>query len=321
MSKADIRAQKSFIDAAADTRRKAYDRRAGKVKRHCVFAITTNDKLCLSDPTGNRRYPIVQCHSKPRDYVDGLTDDYIDQIWAEVFFKFNEMFKDGFDERKLVLSKAAQIVSDEIAAEHTRDDLGETISSFLDTKIPPKVIWDNLSREERRKFFTDGGHVAIIEDDIISRRNARGGKTLADDLKQISEILRHGEHSRRDNISVKGIVTDCYQVYGSEYRQHICPAEIQYECFDKADRRKSIPKILECLNKLDGWTQGERLQKAKADPAYKDQKIVFYRDNNPADGNNETVAETVAFTGDNVKPADVPPFAADNPDNPDNLPF
>ena len=78
------------------------------------------------------------------------------------------------------------------------------------------------------------------------------------------EIKRNGEE-----------LTELW-IYGSELRMHICPAEIFHEAFAPTDRRISIPKILEALNRIDGWTQGQRFKK---DPAYNDQKIVFYRDN------------------------------------------
>ena len=64
--KKDIDANKRFIDSAKDTRRQAYDRRATTIPRHCVFFITTNNKMCLTDMTGNRRYPIQQVWAEER---------------------------------------------------------------------------------------------------------------------------------------------------------------------------------------------------------------------------------------------------------------
>ena len=116
--KKDVDANKRFIDSAKDTRRQAYARRATTIPRHCVFVITTNNKMCLTDMTGNRRYPIIVCHNKARHFVEGLTDDYIKQVWAEVFAHYNELFKDGFDEKKLVLSRDVQTQSDEIAEDY-----------------------------------------------------------------------------------------------------------------------------------------------------------------------------------------------------------
>ena len=205
------------------------------------------------------------------------------------------------------LSKDAQIYFTDQAAQHTRDDLGEEIKNFLDTKILPPFIWKLFTKEERRQFFTEG-KLEVIEGDIISRRTALGSKGLQADIDKIKYYLKHSEHSRQETISRKGLAFDIFYLYGSEYREHICPAEIYHECFDKGDRRKSLPKILECLNKLDGWTQGKRLR--YQDTAYKDQKIILYRDkdNCPDEGAQDTTADDT-FNGEHVKVADLPPIA------------
>ena len=140
--KKDVDANKGFIDSAKDTRRQAYARRATTILRHCIFVITTNNKMCLTDMTGNRRYPIIVCHNKARHFVEGLTDSYIKQVWTEVFAYYNELFKDGFDEKKLVLSRDAQTQSDEIAEDYLRDDSMESeIRAYLNIKILPLVLW------------------------------------------------------------------------------------------------------------------------------------------------------------------------------------
>lgn len=54
--KADVEAIKHFISKQEDTFRKAYARRPQTVKRQCVFIGTTNDRECLRDRTGNRRF-------------------------------------------------------------------------------------------------------------------------------------------------------------------------------------------------------------------------------------------------------------------------
>ena len=279
--KKDVDANKRFIDSAKDTRRQAYARRATTIPRHCVFLITTNNKMCLTDMTGNRRYPIIVCHNKARHFVEGLTDDYIKQVWAEVFAHYNELFKDGFDEKKLALSRDSQILSDEIAEEYLRDDgLATEIQGYLDTPILPLILWHLLTREERRKFIADGRLVII---DAVSefnhRRRARGGKDsiVQRDVDLISSCLTKTQQKhwlRIENKTIQGNNVDEFILYGSELRQHICVTEIYTECFGN-DRRKSPTRIHEVLNNLDGWHLGARIQ--KADPAYLDQKKVFYR--------------------------------------------
>lgn len=109
MRKADVNAIKDFIELPADTRRFAYARRAKTVPRHCVFAITVNDDSFLSDLTGNRRFLILHSNLPKFGYVrevrgEKLSDDnVIAQIWAEVYEHYKELFKNGFDERKLEL--------------------------------------------------------------------------------------------------------------------------------------------------------------------------------------------------------------------------
>ena len=282
--KKDVDANKRFIDSAKDTRRQAYARRATTIPRHCVFFITTNNKMCLTDMTGNRRYPIIVCHNKPRQYVEGLTDQYIQQVWAEVFAHYNELFKDGFDERKLELSRDSQMKSDEIAEDYLRDDGMESeIRAYLNTKILPLVLWYLLTREERRKFIAEGRLVMI---DALSefnhRRRARGGRTdtVQRDVNLITSCLAPSQNKhwlRIEHKTIQGNDVDEYILYGSELREHICAVEIYNECFGN-DKRKSPTRINEILNRIDDWNLGADI--SKTDPAYLRQRKVFYREEN-----------------------------------------
>ena len=282
--KKDIDANKRFIDSAKDTRRQAYDRRATTIPRHCVFFITTNNKMCLTDMTGNRRYPIIVCHNKPRQYVEGLTDQYIQQVWAEVFAHYNELFKDGFDERKLALSRDSQMQSDEIAEDYLRDDGMESeIRSYLYTKTLPLVLWYLLTREERRDFIKNGRLVVFNAlSEFNYRRRARGGRpdTVQRDVDLISSLLTPSQNKpwlRIEHKTIQGNNVDEYILYGSELRQHICAVEIYNECFGN-DKRKSPTRINEILNRIEGWSLGADI--ARDDPAYLRQRKVFYREVN-----------------------------------------
>ena len=282
--KKDVDANKRFIDSAKDTRRQAYARRATTIPRHCVFLITTNNKMCLTDMTGNRRYPIIVCHNKARHYVEGLTDQYIQQVWAEVFAYYQELFKDGFDEKKLSLSRDAQMQSDEIAENYLRDDGMESeIRSYLNTKILPLILWYLLTREERRDFIKNGRFIMIdAVKEFNHRRRARGGKAdiVQRDVDLISSCLAPAQNKhwlRIEHKTIQGNNVDEYTLYGSELREHICAVEIYNECFGN-DKRKSPTRINEILNRIDGWSLG--LDIARDDPAYLRQRKVFYREKN-----------------------------------------
>ena len=285
--KKDVDANKSFIDSAIDKRRRAYEKRPSTVKRHCVFAITTNNRMCLADMTGNRRYPVIECLAKDSTAMAALTADYVRQLWAEVFAHFNELFEDGFDNAKLELSMEAKLEVNATAEQFTRDDISGDIKSFLDTKIPPEIIWRELTREERRKFIAEGSLQLVDgECDLNKRIRARYGKNAQKFVNKLDVCLngefspgervrKANEHINRYNIKRGEDTVEVLKIYGSEDRMHICPAEIYQEAFDRGDRRKSYPKILESLNRLDGWAQGTPLY--RTDPAYNDQRVAFYR--------------------------------------------
>ena len=312
MRKTEINAVKAFIERSSETRREAYARRATVSYRHCVFAITVNDSEFLRDVTGNRRYLILHCNSAMFDYVEGLTDDYIKQLWAEVYQKYNEMFDNdnAFDEKKLSLSREAEMQAEDVATHYLQDDgMTSEIKGHLDKKIPPQFIWQELSREERRDFHTKG-HIKLVdgEDDLIKRRRAKGGKNVEADVAKISEWLSGdaGKKFVRKKDITRGsdVVAQEVYIYGSEYREHVCAAEIFNECFG-SDKRKQMYRINEILSSLEGWHLGARLQ--KADSVYPDQKKPFYRnkDNYPANKPDEP-AQDDTFHGEPIDPTDLP---------------
>lgn len=306
MRKADVNAVKSFIDTAVDNRRKPYGRRPEKVPRHSVFAISVNNDEFLSDVTGNRRFPIIECRRPPGKYVEGLTDEYITQVWAEVKAKFFALFRvDGkmiqdlkVVGKKLELSREAKRQVEAIAQKHMRDDgVINEVTGYLDKPKPPDVIWLALTRDERRKFITDakiyiGGGKRELERRIRNRTNQKS--TIDRDANELFRLLSSLENQNKLYSKTDG---EALFIFGTELRQHICAAEIRAECFAPNDRRNNMTRINELLPTIEGWHLGERIQ--KLDPEYADQKKVFYRDKPTpeetdanADNHNEGTLDT-----------------------------
>jgi len=77
--KADIAALKAFITADCDVYRAAYARKETIKPRRTVFFASVNDERFLNDPTGNRRYWTINCHS-----INWQHDIDMQQLWAEV---------------------------------------------------------------------------------------------------------------------------------------------------------------------------------------------------------------------------------------------
>ena len=273
--KAEINALKSFISADEDTRRFAYDRHATTRKRHCVFIVTCNDEQFLRDPTGNARFWIIKCTQEKFARVEGMTPEYIRQVWAEAYFRYNELFKDGFDESKLKPSLELELRAEEIAEEYLQDDgLTGEIKAYLEKPVLPPIIWHLLGKEERRDFIQN--QEITMDFESLQRRFNNSGKhtdeekTAFEKGVEVSKFVRRHTFWDKANNMIQQII-----FYGSTPRQHICAAEVFNEAISNGDKRKAMYRINEILSQLDGWTLGKRLQ--NADPEYLNQKKPYYR--------------------------------------------
>ena len=100
--------------------------------RQCVFWGTTNDSQFLRDPTGDRRtYPIDCYVNEPKkDIWIDLTDDEVDQIWAESYAKFTSG-------ESIYLTGEAYEISEQKQLEHKEDTpLHGLIMGYLDAMYP-----------------------------------------------------------------------------------------------------------------------------------------------------------------------------------------
>ncbi len=321
LRKADVNSIKGFIDTAEDNRRPPYGRRAEFFARHCVFAITVNDDQFLSDVTGNRRFPVLECTRPPGQYVKGLTNEYISQIWAEVYQQYCELRDSHRElpekefvkilEEHLELSAETKNQVENVAKKFMRDDgLTGEIEAFINTKIPPAVIWNLLSKEERRKFIADG-QIAVDQAELNFARRARGGREadIQKDIDEIDRILNGKKGVIRKTFQFKGEPPqERFILFGVEYRQHICAAEILNEAFAPNDKRKSMFRIHEILATLPGWAIGRSTPR---DPAYGNQRKVFYRTAQP----EEPTTDNMPDTPDTPDITDTTPTRNDNSGN------
>lgn len=271
--KADITSIKAFISALDDTRRFAYGRHAQTVKRHIVAIATTNDSGFLKDPTGNTRFIIIDCFNEIYQQVAGMTPEYIRQVLAEALHEYNELFKDGFDESKLQLPADIRIESEEYNNKFLQDDgLMAELLAWIDIKIPPECVWFNLSREERARFCANGGNLTVQA--LQTRLNHSVRAKYQSKPTKAQEIINDIDKFFNSNFA--HTENQYSTIYGSEYRTHICIAEIFNEAFATNDKRKSISRVNELFGALEnhGWARGERFRK---DTVYADQRKVLYR--------------------------------------------
>lgn len=189
--KADADAMKEFLTRTVDVYRMPFDRETLPHPRKFVFWGSTNDAVFLRRQEGNRRFLIVHCENKV-DF-DLLTDEYIDQVWAEALHYYRNgerLFLD--DEESALAAAEREAYTEESATEGL-------IHQYLNTLVPSG--WWEMSPEYRRMWLAnrsenheDAGTLEITQVCTLQIWVEVLGKNLGDhkrvDLLEINQILR-----------------------------------------------------------------------------------------------------------------------------------
>lgn len=126
---------KTFLSQVKDTVRLAYARNAVPFTRHCIFIGSTNDDTFLRDSTSSveRRFWVIKCNKTKMDNKISkvMTDDYVDQLWAEAYWYYKldpkqylDMEPKWFDEFARVQGQFKTYNDDDIV-EYIRDVLDD----------------------------------------------------------------------------------------------------------------------------------------------------------------------------------------------------
>ena len=139
---------KAFISRASDRFRSPYGRRTEEYPRQCVFAGSTNNLMFLKDRTGNRRFwPITGDKDRKTANSWNITDEEIDQIWAEAFYYWLEG-------ESLVLEGAVAEEAMRVQMSHTEGgELMGLIEEYLSMRLP--ADWENYELHERREYIRE----------------------------------------------------------------------------------------------------------------------------------------------------------------------
>lgn len=145
-------AVKGFISQEYDTVRFCYDRDATDVPRTCTMVGTTNNEnnSLLPDPTGNRRFPIIQCEEEApeHDVYTEFTVEESEQVWAEVIANYLDTplyFKDGDPLYEEVKRQAIRNLK--------TDNKEWAVRKGLSIPIPESSIWKKMSENARRDYI------------------------------------------------------------------------------------------------------------------------------------------------------------------------
>ena len=149
LKKAEVESIKHYISKREDMFRPAYGRTVETYKRQCVFFGTTNNKDFLRDPTGNRRFmPIdVRPEYVTKSVNDDLTQDEINQIWAEAYQLY-------LAKEPLYLVGDEDIIAKIEQHKHSEaDERKGIIEEYLNAKYPDN--WDKMDLYDRRRWLED----------------------------------------------------------------------------------------------------------------------------------------------------------------------
>ena len=139
MKKSDADSLKEFLTRTHDVFRLPYEREVMSYPRHCVIWGTTNDPTFLRRQEGNRRYLII--HAEHEVDFEALTDDYVDQVWAEAV----HLYRAG---EPLFLDKEGSAIAAQAREAYIEEDtLTGVIQEWLNQPVPAN--WDDMSPEAR----------------------------------------------------------------------------------------------------------------------------------------------------------------------------
>lgn len=149
LRKAEVETLRSFLSRQNDIYRASFGRRATPHPRQCIFIGTTNaENGYLRDTTGNRRFWPVKTPGGGTKPSWTITNEDVQQIWAEalVYYKAKEPL--FLDERLSMLA-----VKEQREAMET-DDREGVVREYLEKLLPEK--WSSMSLYERRNFLNGG---------------------------------------------------------------------------------------------------------------------------------------------------------------------
>ena len=154
--KSEMSVVKAFVTKKSDYFRAAYAEHAEERPRQCVLFGTTNNRDCLRDPTGNRRFWPVDTGPVEQARLSVYTEleHNRDQIWAEVMFRY----RSG---ELLYLSKELEAIANEVQEDHREKHPWEdSIVEFLNREVP--LDWSSWDLD-KRMIYWGGGIAGTVE--------------------------------------------------------------------------------------------------------------------------------------------------------------
>ena len=130
----DMNDIKDFLSKCKEGARLAYEKNHRTFERHCVFIGSTNEDTFLRDITGSveRRFWCIKCNKTKMDskISDTMTDEYVDQLWAEAYHYYMEDPDQYLDMDQNMMDDFAK--EQEKFKTYNDDEIVDYISDILD---------------------------------------------------------------------------------------------------------------------------------------------------------------------------------------------
>lgn len=138
LKKADSNVMKAFMTRRFDTYRAPYAHHDVDRPRRCVVWGSTNEETFLRREAGNRRFLIVECNAYD---IEAVTDDYVDQVWAEAVTLYRAGERLWLDaEQSVQATEEREVFTEE-------NPLVGLIGAYLDMPVP--TDWYKMSSAAR----------------------------------------------------------------------------------------------------------------------------------------------------------------------------
>lgn len=225
-NKKEMSTIKTFLSLNSDSVRLSYARNTQTFKRHCVFIGSTNDDTFLRDSTSSveRRFWILKCNKETMDgrIRETLTEEYINQLWAEAVYYYKENPTQYLDIEKDLQKDFAETqrefktYTDDIAIDYIRDildkkylflnecfnDLNDFTEQYRGSKFYEGGIKENLTKipmswvlhvlKDVYKIERNAKHVAnALSDEWEYKTIKYGSRTFKGLYRKDAEITKN----------------------------------------------------------------------------------------------------------------------------------
>ncbi|MGV2875336.1 VapE family protein [Macrococcus capreoli] len=200
MNKRDVNEIKQYLSATHDTYRAPYSKHNVTVPRSSILVGTSNDIEVLRDPTGSRRFLIVNVGAKePIKSIFDITQEEIDQIWSEsyTYYVLGEKIHLNIEDDKEVLEEVKQV-----NAKHMEDDGGlkALIEEYLSNPIPSNSTFYDMSKMEDEQYL-DRISARVVWREIMGNM----GEPTRIQVKNINNALKSITMLEpKDSVRIKG---------------------------------------------------------------------------------------------------------------------